>query len=211
MRILITAGPTREYIDDVRFISNASSGRMGCALAEATAAAGHSVTLLLGHGATAAVAAEFIDRITLVPFTSVDDLAASLRELFPACDALLMAAAVGDFRPEPRFAGKLPRAGGPIDIRLVPTRDVLAGVAATRRADQTVVAFAVEQGSIEQMEAKARNEMARKGAAIVVLNTPEAMAAEASRACVLSPTATMLPWADRPKHLLAAEIIRLLG
>jgi len=211
MRILITAGPTREYIDAVRFISNASSGRMGCVLAAAAAAAGHEVTLLLGRGAAATVAANAAGRVETVPFDSVAELASELSDRFPACDALLMAAAVGDFRPETRAAGKLSRSGGPIELRLIPTEDVLAATTASRRPGQVVVAFAVEQGSDEQIETRALTKLARKGADLIVLNTPEAMAAEASRACVLSPRGAVLQWAERPKKALAEAIVRLLG
>jgi len=205
MRIIVTAGPTREYIDDVRFISNASSGRMGYAVAAAAAGAGHEVTLLAGP-----VALADPPGCEVVRFVSVDELQAVLVERFGQCDALVMTAAVGDFRPERRVAGKIPRAAGPVDVRLLPTEDVLAAVTAARRAGQVIVAFAVESLPEPQAQAKARAEMQSKGADFVVVNGPEAMEVSQSRACVLGPEGVALQWAARGKDELARRIVRLI-
>jgi phosphopantothenoylcysteine decarboxylase/phosphopantothenate--cysteine ligase len=205
MRVLVTAGPTREYIDRVRFITNASSGRMGFAVAEAAVQAGHVVTLLAGPAA--------IDPpggCRVVRFVSADDLKAALHEHFAGCDALVMAAAVGDFRPQHRVEGKIPRGGGAITVRLAPTEDLLAGVAGGKRPGQVIVAFAVEDGPPPRAEAKARAELAAKGADLVVVNTPAAMGASHSEACILSPAGVLLPWARRTKADLAREIVALL-
>jgi phosphopantothenoylcysteine decarboxylase/phosphopantothenate--cysteine ligase len=206
MRIVVTAGPTREYIDSVRFISNASSGRMGFAVAAAAAAAGHDVTLLAGPVELAPPAG-----CRVVRFVSVEDLAAALAERFAECDALVMTAAVGDFRPEPRVAGKIPRRGGAVTVRLVPTADVLAGVARGKRPGQVVVAFAVEDPPPAAAEAKARAELAAKGADLVVVNTPAAMGARESDACILAPAGVVLPWGRRTKQELAEEILKCLS
>ena len=178
---------------------------MGYAIAAAAVRAGHDVTLLSGP-----VALESPTGCEVVPFVSVDDLKQALDERFSDCDALVMTAAVGDFRPEKVAPAKLHRAGGPVTVRLIPTEDVLAGVAAGKRDGQIVVAFAVEDGAPEQIEDKARRELTSKHAEFVVVNTPAAMAAEQSLAAILSPDGTVLPWADRPKNALAEEIIRLL-
>jgi phosphopantothenoylcysteine decarboxylase/phosphopantothenate--cysteine ligase len=238
MRIIVTAGPTREYIDSVRFITNASSGQMGCAVAAAAARAGHEVTLLLGGGKMGtgsagclAVPVPFLpagekDKMgtvpnsnsgtvpiwpfSVVPFVSVQDLKAALEQRFDQCDALVMAAAVGDFRPEKILPYKLSRRGGPITLKLYPTEDILAGLGQRKRAGQIIVAFAVEDAPAEQVEAKARAEMIEKNADFVVVNTPAAMAAHHSHACILSREAVVLPWADRPKQALAEHIVALL-
>ncbi len=208
MRILVTAGPTREHIDPVRFITNASSGRMGLAVAAAADGAGHRVALLHAAGMDVREAGEDVERAA---FVSVADLKRLLHERFAECDALVMVAAVGDFQVENRSPQKIPRRGGPITLRLVPTEDLLAGVAAGRREGQRIVAFAVEDGPRDQVEAKARAELRSKGADYVVVNRPEAMAAEASEACILSPGGIVLPWGHRPKEELAAEIVAVLG
>jgi phosphopantothenoylcysteine decarboxylase/phosphopantothenate--cysteine ligase len=214
MNLLVTTGPTREYIDSVRFISNASSGRMGCAIAAAGRKAGDSVTLL--HGP--------IDESILgdlaedagcqkIPFMSVADLQRALTEHFPACDALIMAAAVGDFYlAEPFFekTKKIHRSTGPITLELTPTPDVLAGVAAGKKENQKIVAFAVEDPPLEAAETKARSELKNKHADFVVVNTPDAFTAPQSQACILSADATLLPWARRDKLELAEHIVALL-
>jgi phosphopantothenoylcysteine decarboxylase / phosphopantothenate---cysteine ligase len=206
MRILITAGPTREYIDAVRFITNASSGMTGYALAKAALAAGHDVTLLTGP-----VSLEPPTGCRIVSFVSVDDLEKAIDEHFPACDALIMAAAVGDFTVE-KMPGKLSRSSGPITLKLKPTPDLLAGCAAKRRPGQVLVAFAVEGGNREEAQARAAAKLAAKGADFIVVNPPEAMAGRESLACVIVAVGRIvLPWANRPKETLAAEIIRLIS
>lgn len=206
MRVLVTAGPTREYLDPVRFLSNGSSGQMGLAVARAAVAAGHEVMLLLGP-----VRRDAPKGCEVIPFVSVDDLREALVRGFDACDALVMTAAVGDFRPERVSPTKLPRSGGPVTLRLVPTEDLLAGVCRRKRGGQVVVAFAVQDPPEDRAAELARAELAAKGADYVVVNTPAAMGRGDSRACILSPDGETLPWADRPKDDLAAEIVGLLG
>lgn len=211
MRIIVTAGPTREYIDAVRFISNASSGRMGCAAATAALEEGHDVTLLAGAICDGLLASAKQSGSKVVPFVSVTDLAEALELHFPDCDALVMAAAVGDFRTETGFPGKLSRGDGPVTLRLFPTEDLLAGLRSRKRSDQVVVAFAVEDGLRAEIEQKARAKLIAKNADYVVVNTTAAIAAKKSFACILSAAGVVLPWAERPKEQLARKIVKLLG
>ncbi len=245
MRVIVTAGPTREYIDTVRFITNASSGRMGCALAQAAAEAGHQVTLLLAQSLVPSEPTALTQNITLVPFVTVEDLKGRLKALLADSDALIMAAAVGDFRVEGPASSKLSRSAGPIDLRLLPTEDVVARAGAAKRDDQTIITFAlesvggipinrdspscvtptasagtrldkpavppVEDGAVDEAEAKARAEMAAKNADYVVVNTPAAIGSDDSRACILSPSGVVLSWAVRTKQQLAREIVKLLS
>ena len=178
---------------------------MGYAVAAAVRAAGHEVTLLTGPVALDPPAGCRVAR-----FVSVDDLKAALGKHFGGCDGLVMTAAVGDFRPERRVEGKIPRSGGPVTVRLVPTEDLLAGLTANKRGEQIVVAFAVEDLPREQAESKARAELAAKGASFVVVNTPAAMGESHSDACILSHDVAVLPWATRSKCELADEIAQLL-
>ncbi len=164
VRVLITAGGTREPIDSVRFIGNRSSGRMGFAIAEEAASRGATVSLIAAN-----VALPTPPGVERLDVTGVSDLAASARQRFPGVDVLLMAAAVSDFRPESAEAGKIVREGaGEMELRLVPTEDVLAALARTRSEGQTIVGFAAEHGG--DFVARARAKLERKGADIVVVN-----------------------------------------
>jgi len=209
MRMIVTAGPTREYVDTVRFISNASSGRMGCTVAAAAIRNGHDVTLLLGPGLPASVRQSLPENCQVVPFISAADLKDELERRFPDCDALVMAAAVGDFRVEKPFETKLSRSAGPVTLLLAPSEDVLASVARSKRDDQVVIAFAVEEGAADQIEAKALAELKDKNADYVVVNTPAAIGAQESLACILSADGVSVPWSVRPKDELASDIVRL--
>jgi phosphopantothenoylcysteine decarboxylase / phosphopantothenate---cysteine ligase len=205
MRVLITAGPTRQPIDDVRFITNHSSGKMGVALACVFQQAGWDVTLLLGPVDSKVVESVHSD-IEVKRFETVDDLQSLLTEAFPRCDVLAMAAAVGDFRPA-KSAGKLSRSAGPIDLHLEPTEDISATVATTKRPDQFIISFAVESGDREMIEAKARKKLATKNGDVVLLNTPDAMGVGESEACVLSADGVVVPWAHRTKVELAQALL----
>jgi phosphopantothenoylcysteine decarboxylase/phosphopantothenate--cysteine ligase len=141
LRVLVTAGGTREPIDSVRFIGNRSSGRMGFALAGQAVARGAEVTLVAANvGLQAPVAAR------VVRVETAAQLADACRREFPVCDVLLMAAAVADFRPRDPVDSKLKKERGTPQIELEPTEDVLSGLAAVRRADQVLVGFAAEHG-----------------------------------------------------------------
>ena len=183
---------------------------MGCAVARAAAEAGHDVTLLLGPGVADGLTEDLRGRCRIVPFVTVADLKAALTDLFDDCDALVMAAAVGDFRPDRAWPVKLHRSAGPVTFRLFPTEDVVASVAADKRKGQTVVTFAVDDAPPEQIEANARDKMAAKGADFVVVNTPAAMEAEHSDACILAAGGVALEWGSRTKRQLAEQIVRLL-
>jgi len=141
-RILLTAGPTRAAIDDVRFLSNASSGRMAAALARAALAAGHSVTIVSGP-----VPARYPEAARLIPVVTTGEmLAAAVAEL-DRCDGVIAAAAPCDFEPVRRVTGKIPRQGTGLTLRLKPTPDVIATLARRAAARQWFVAFALEPGA----------------------------------------------------------------
>ncbi len=160
LKILVTAGPTREPIDPIRFVSNRSSGKMGYALAEAARDRGASVTLV--SGPTGLPSPEGVRRLD---FETADELAEILLREFPETDGLVMAAAVADFIPE-RSAQRLHRTDGERSLRLAPGRDLLASLRPLKRG-QTVVAFAAET---EDLEARGRRKMEAKGADLVVVN-----------------------------------------
>jgi phosphopantothenoylcysteine decarboxylase/phosphopantothenate--cysteine ligase len=160
LKLLVTAGPTREPIDPVRFVSNRSSGRMGFALAESARDRGASVTLVCGPTSRTPP-----DGVRHLAFETADELAEILLREFPDCDGLAMAAAVADFLPE-RSAARLHRSDGERTLRLRPGRDLLASLRPLRRG-QTVVAFAAETADLEE---RGRRKMEAKGADLVVVN-----------------------------------------
>ena len=160
LRLLVTAGPTREPIDPVRFLSNRSSGRMGYALAEAARDRGADVTLLSGPTGLARPRG-----VRLHFYETAADLHGLLVREFPECDGLAMAAAVADFIPE-ESPVRLHREDGSRALALEPGTDILASLAPLRRG-QTVIAFAAET---QDLEARARAKMERKHADLIVVN-----------------------------------------
>ncbi len=178
LHILITAGPSQEPIDAVRFIGNRSSGRMGVAIAAAALEAGHRVTLLLGP-----VAVTPPPNATTIPFRTAADLEALLREHAPRADLLIMAAAVADYRPvaadaEDLRQRKIERAAE-LTLRLEPVPDLLAAVAASARPEQRIIGFALEEAA--RLEERARAKLLRKRVHAVVANplaTMDAMGVE---------------------------------
>lgn len=164
LTLLVTAGGTREAIDPVRFLGNRSSGRMGFALAEAAAAQGADVTLVAAPSELPTPAG--VRRIDVV---SALDMDAAVRQHEGGTDAIVMAAAVADFRPEESLPGKWRRTDGPPTLRLVANPDILAGVV-ERRGDQpgpVVVGFAAQTGDLEE---EAARKLADKGVEVLVAN-----------------------------------------
>jgi phosphopantothenoylcysteine decarboxylase / phosphopantothenate---cysteine ligase len=162
LRVLITAGGTREPIDPVRFIGNRSSGRMGLALAAAAAGRGAEVTLIAAN-----VALPEPPGVRRIDVETAEQLAAAANTEFPHTHVLLMAAAPADFRPIEAAAGKLKREGA-LDLHLEPTEDILASLTAGRTPEQTIVGFAAEHGG-DAVEG-ARGKLSRKSADLIVLN-----------------------------------------
>ena len=164
LRVLVTAGGTREPIDSVRYVGNRSSGRMGFAVAEEAAARGADVTVIAANvslARTEGVRYEYVQ--------TAAELERAARRLFADADVLVMAAAVADFRPPAAHDEKLAKAGrAALELRLEPTTDVLAALAAERREGQTLVGFAAEHG--EGGVERAREKLARKGLDAVVVN-----------------------------------------
>lgn len=163
-RILITAGPTHEPIDAVRYIGNRSSGRLGHALAVEAAGRGHDVTLLLGPTCLTPLSTDFRTQ----QFRTTDDLAGLLDRHWPLHDGLIMAAAVADYRPVRPEPGTKRRRTGGFTLELEATEDLLARAAGSRRSDQWVIGFALEPP--DRLESSAREKLARKKVDAIVGN-----------------------------------------
>jgi phosphopantothenoylcysteine decarboxylase/phosphopantothenate--cysteine ligase len=163
LRVLVTAGGTREPIDSVRFVGNSSSGRMGIALARAARARGAEVTVIAANVALAAP-----DGVTWHVVATALEMQAACEREFPSCDVLLMAAAIADFRPSAPTEEKIKKSSRDyLRVELEPTADVLSGLAAQRREGQTLVGFAAEHGERALSYAHGKLE-AKKLDAIVV-------------------------------------------
>jgi phosphopantothenoylcysteine decarboxylase/phosphopantothenate--cysteine ligase len=169
MRVLVTAGPTREHLDDVRYLSNASSGKMGFACAKAAARAGHEVTLVTGPVALPDPAG-----VRTIRVVSAEEMYRAVMKLYPKTDAAIATAAVGDYRPAQRVAGKLKKKAGTLTLRLVRTRDILQEMG-DRKGPRVLVGFALE---VQDAVGQALIKYEKKHLDYIVLNTPRTFAAD---------------------------------
>lgn len=182
LRLLISAGPTYEPIDAVRFIGNRSSGRLGSALADHAVKMGWDVTLLLGPNAVL----PSDDRVNIIRFQSCQDLSEGLEAHLPHCDTLVMAAAVADYRPiaeEVALEGKRKRLPGELSIKLESTPDLLKGCSENAREDQLLVGFALEPR--DRMMESALRKLDRKNIDLIVANPLETMDSDSIEATLI--------------------------
>jgi len=198
MRILITAGPTREFIDDVRFLSNASTGRMGCALARTALAKGHHVILV--HGP---IACEPPRCEKTIPVTSAEDMLDAVTANIADADAAIMAAAVADYRPAERIPGKIKKQQGGQSLRLETTPDIAATVGLDK-GERVHVGFALEASDGR------RNALAKlraKNFDLIVLNSPAAIGADLTDAELLYASGESEILSNVAKDQLAERIV----
>lgn len=190
-RLLITAGPTYEPIDAVRFIGNRSSGRLGSALADHAQASGWTVTLLLGPNAVTPTDLG----VKTIRFQSTADLESLLQTNLPQADTLIMAAAVADYRPIPseiNLEGKRRREGGDLTLKLESTPDLLAGCAKNVRDDQLLVGFALEPR--DRLISSAKSKLERKNIDLIVANALETMDSDSIEATLLGNPERGIDW-----------------
>jgi phosphopantothenoylcysteine decarboxylase/phosphopantothenate--cysteine ligase len=200
--ILLTAGPTRAYVDDVRYLTNASSGRMARGLAAAALARGHEVVIVSGP-----VHVTYPRGARVIPVvTTAEMLAASIREL-PACDGVIAAAAPCDFEPVERRPGKIPRQGAGLTLRLKPTTDVIATLARRRRPGQWFVAFALEPGADPQ---RACAKITAKQCDLIVVNDVTALEADRNVVDVYDARHAHVGAKRGTKRAVASWLIRLI-
>lgn len=162
MRIVVSAGPTREFVDPVRFLSNRSSGKMGYAVAQAAVEAGHETVLVSGPVSIPAPRG----LAAFVPVVSARDMLAALRKAVKGADALVMAAAVADFRPARACRRKIHKGEMPGAIALKPNPDILAALS-RGKGRRVFVGFAAET---ERAEAGAAAKLRRKKLDLIVAN-----------------------------------------
>ena len=162
MKILITSGPTRQYIDPVRYLSNASSGRMGSCLAEKLIELGHEVVIVSGP-----VTVDYPEKASVIPVVSTDDMLEAAKQEFDSCIGMIGAAAPCVYRPQVVSKNKIKKSGDIIQLELVETPDVVATLGRSKRSDQWTVGFALET---EDAHFRAITKLHRKNCDLVVLN-----------------------------------------
>ena len=202
MHILVTAGPTLQYIDPVRYISNASTGKMGYAAARAGILRGHKVTLVSGPVNLKAVKAA-----RLIQVTSAAQMAQACFDLFARIDAVIMTAAVSDYTPARASKYKLKKTARGLKIDLVPTIDILAKLGRRKKPGQILLGFALEDRA---GKANAIRKLQDKNLDAIVLNSPASIAAQAADFTIIHADRTSERLDGCTKRRLAGRLIRLL-
>jgi phosphopantothenoylcysteine decarboxylase / phosphopantothenate---cysteine ligase len=200
-RILITSGPTRQFIDPVRYLTNASSGRMGHALAEATLSLGHDVVVVSGP-----VEVNYPQQARVVNVVSTEDMLAAAAEEFENCDGLIGAAAPCDYRPVRVESHKIAKTGQPIDLHLVETDDVVATLGA-KKGRRWVVGFALET---DDHRLRALAKLEQKCCDLMISNGPQAINSFDNEVEVISPTGEVLKVISGTKLAVAQEILAVI-
>ncbi|MFN0018910.1 MAG: phosphopantothenoylcysteine decarboxylase [Pirellulaceae bacterium] len=202
-RILITSGPTRQYLDPVRYLTNASSGRMGRALAEAALAAGHEVIVVSGP-----VAVEYPPQAKVLPVISTEELLETCTREFPRCDGVIGAAAPCDYRPVQVESKKIVKTGQPLELHLVETPDVMASLGANKRPGQWLVGFALET---DDQRFRALGKLIKKSCDLIVLNGPAAMDSLDNQVEILNESGQVIAAIEGRKEEVARGILRVIG
>lgn len=200
--ILITSGPTRQYLDPVRYLTNASSGRMGAALVEASLALGHKVTVVSGP-----VEVKYPAGARVVPVVSTEEMLTICREEFDSCDGLIGAAAPCDYRPVHVEPNKIAKTGQPLELHLIETDDIVATLGA-EKGFRWVVGFALET---EDHRLRALAKLERKHCDLIVSNSVSAMDSLDNEVEILNPAGTVLKQIAGSKRLVADEILAVIA
>ena len=200
MRILITAGGTREYIDPVRFISNASSGRMGYALVRAALRAGHKVTLI-----TAPNTQRLPSGAKVVEVETAAQMFGAVKKSFEICDCLIMAAAVSDYAPVRTAKTKIKKSNKSLTLRLKPTADILKWAGKHKIKNKYVIGFALEDKNLRQ---NAEVKLKEKNLDMIIANTSAAIGADKSTVQIKTPDRKWLRFPQATKATIARQIIR---
>ena len=208
VKIVVTAGPTREYIDPVRFISNPSTGKMGYALARAARARGAEVTLVSGP-----VNLPAPEGVTVVNVTTNAEMAAATLQAADGAQVIIGAAAPADFTPAETAPQKLKKAGrDTLDLELLPATDILAALGKRKQPDQLIIAFAAET---EKLEEHAAAKLARKNADLIVANpvteTDAGFAADTNRAVLIFADGRREELALQTKEAMAGRILNAIS
>lgn len=201
-RILITSGPTRQHLDPVRYLTNASSGQMGRSIAQAAVDSGHEVLIVSGP-----VEVAYPAGCQVFPVVSTEEMLAQCQKLFEHCDGLIGVAAPSDYRPVRVEDQKIQKTGEPLLLKLVETPDIVATLASAKRPGQWVVGFALET---EDRRFRAITKMQRKSCDLMVLNGPEAMNSPNNSVEMLDPSGSVIGQFQGSKAEVGAAIFRTI-
>ncbi len=199
-KILITSGPTRQYLDPVRYITNASSGRMGAALVESALDRGHEVIVVTGP-----VQVPYSRAAQVVEVDTTDEMLQAVLKYFPSCDGLIGAAAPCDYMPRKISSDKITKSGQPIRLELIETPDVVATAAHSKLAHQWVVGFALET---EDLRFRAIVKMQRKCCDMMVSNGPSAINSLTNEIEILAADGQTIAYVSGDKRTVADAIIQ---
>jgi phosphopantothenoylcysteine decarboxylase / phosphopantothenate---cysteine ligase len=205
MHFLITAGGTREYIDPIRFISNASSGKMGYALALAAIKAGHKVTLI--------TTIENLElriknsKLTTIVVETAAQMFGAVKKHFGKCEGLIMAAAVSDYTPVKKSKTKIKKSSKSLIIKLKPTTDILKWAGKRKRKNQIVVGFALEDKNLRR---NAEKKLKEKNLDIIIANTVAAIGSDRVSVQIKTPDRKWLKLPHTTKTKIAKKIVDLL-
>lgn len=177
-KILITSGPTRQYLDPVRYLTNASSGQMGAALAAAAIDAGHQVTIVSGP-----VHVAYPEKAKVVDVVTTDEMFETCSRLFPEHDGLIGAAAPCDYKVEKVSEKKLAKTGDGLLLKLIETPDVIATLSCQKKPHQWAVGFALETHDVHF---RAITKMQKKCCDLMVVNGPQAIDAKENSVVILN-------------------------
>ncbi len=202
LKFLITAGGTREYIDPVRFISNASSGKMGFALAEAAIKAGHNVTLI-----TAATNLVPPKPAKVIPVETARQMFTAVKDNFNNCDCLIMAAAVSDYTPVKPYSSKIKKTNRVITIKLKPTVDILRWAGKHKNPNQIVVGFALED---KNLLTSAAEKLHQKNADLIIANSTKTIGAEKAQVYYRTRNGKWVKLPQASKRLVAGRIFKAI-
>lgn len=199
-RILITSGPTRQYLDPVRYLTNASSGRMGAALVDSAIARGHEVIVITGP-----VQVQYVSPAKVIAVDTTDEMLDAVLEHFPSCDGLIGAAAPCDYMPRRISSDKITKSGQPIQLELIETPDIVATAAQRKLPHQWVVGFALET---EDLRFRAIVKMQRKCCDMMVSNGPIAINSLNNDVEILAADGRTIAYASGDKRTVANSIIQ---
>ncbi len=202
LQFLITAGGTREYIDPVRFISNASSGKMGYELARSAVLAGYDVVLI-----TAPTNLDAPKGVKVIEAESARDMFDAVKGRFNKCDCLIMAAAVSDYTPIKPARHKMRKKPGVIALKLKPTQDILKWAGTHKKRNQVVVGFALEDRDIKK---GAERKMRDKNLDVIIANAPSSIGSEQSKVWFKKAGEKWIGLPEMSKKQVAGRLIRLI-